>query len=395
MKTYLFQMVILVLLVSSCGKKVENTDSSTIDYLDKTKKIDSLMQTLVVNGHSAGIVYGLQKGSHTHSKAFGMANLETGRKVDTNTVFGMASITKPFTAIAIAQLIEQGKLRFEDPLSEYFPDFPKAGEVTLYQLLSHTSGVNEWWVGGLPKDTPEDWVNSENPHQYLQRMTNPYLFEPGTKYSYSNMGYLLLGELIEQVSGKKYETYLKDHIFEPLRMQNTRLASGEETFGNLARGYHPEDTGDSLASVKLVASPFIAGSLKSFGGLKSNISDMLLWSKAVQHGELIGADSWVQMTSYAKVVDKTPVYEARYVDPKYPPHPPVEFMKKDGYGLGFSKTEIFGKTALWHSGGMPGYNSLWFYFPELEVSFLAFSNTDNGLMPVFEQVMQIITDEGV
>ncbi len=395
MKQCVFQIALITTLILGCKGADEHATSEIAHYKAKTKKIDSLMQTLVTDGHSAGIVYGFQKGNYTHGEAFGIADLQSGRKVDTTTVFGLASITKPFTAIAIAQLAEKGELLFEDTLSKYFPDFPKAKEVTLYQLLSHTSGINEWWVGGLPEDTPEDWVNSRYPHQYLQRMADPYLFEPGTKYSYSNMGYLLLGEIIEKVSGKNYSTYLNDHLFKPLGMENTNLATGQETYDRLARGYHPKNTGDSLAMAELEASSFIAGSLKSFGGLKSNIGDILHWSSALQNGKLIGVDVLEHMTSYAKIVDESPVYEARYVDPKYPPHPPVEFMKKDGYGLGFCRTEIFGKTALWHSGGMPGYNSLWFYFPELEISFVAFSNTENGLMPVFEQVMKVITDEGL
>ncbi len=380
-------------IVFGCKDKIKIDGDNNFKETVKIQKIDSLLKSLVTNGHSAGIAYGIQIGDQKiYQGAYGIADMETGRVVDTATVFGLASITKPFTAIAIGQLVEKGKLSLEDKLVKFFPDFPKGEKVTLYQLLSHTSGINEWWVGGLPESTPEDWTTSEHPHEYLQQMKNVYLFEPGSEYSYSNMGYLLLGEIVEQVSGKHYSNYVKENIFDIVGMTRTDLVQGEETFESMAKGYGVSQENDSSVVKSVSASPFIAGALKSFGGLKSNVPDMILWSKALFNEELINQELLTQMMNYAKVKDGRWVYEAKYVHPDFPPPPPWEYMKKDGYGLGFSRTEIFGKEALWHSGGMPGYNTLWFYFPELETSLVALSNTDNGIIPVFEQLMSTLLD---
>ncbi|MEL6918072.1 MAG: serine hydrolase domain-containing protein [Bacteroidota bacterium] len=394
MKTRLLLFGLLILVFGQCKNRIKKEESNHqyVKHGAKIEKIDSLMQSLVKNKHTLGITFGIQIADNdSFMSAYGWADLEQHKSVEINTKFGLASVTKPFTAVAIAQLAKDGKLTFEDPLTRFFPDFPEGEKVTIYQLLSHTSGINEWWMGGLPKDTPEDWVTGANPHEYVQRMDTLYLFEPGTRYSYSNMGYLLLGEIIEKISGKHYSTYLQEFIFIPLGMLHTGLVSDKETFKDMAKGYGIQEESDAMAT-RFVASPFIAGSLKSFGGLKSNVGDMLIWSRALFNGQLIDKGTVDKLTTYARVSSHLPVYEVKYIDPKFSPPPPQDFMKKDGYALGFSRTEIYGKQAIWHSGGMPGFNTLWFYFPESDVSLVILSNTDNGIIPAFEEIMKVVTE---
>ena len=387
-----FLWAVIPFLVLCCKTEPKRETSSTERHQGKIEKLDSLIRSLVDDGHTAGIAYGIRFGKDTtHLAAYGLADLDTGRKVDTTTQFGLASLTKPFTALAIAKLAEEGKLKFDDSISRFFPGFPIGDEVTVYQLLAHTSGINEWWNGGLPEGVPQGWTTGPNPHIYLGQMKNVYLFEPGTQYSYSNMGYLLLGEIIEKVSGLSYEEYLQKHIFKSAGMENTSLIGKEESFEYLAKGYTFSEQTDSVATAHFVPAMFIAGSLKSFGGLKSNVDDMMKWSDVLFNGKLIKEALLAQITTYAKVQDGRPVFEVKYVDPQYPQAPPSDYMKKDGYGLGFNLTEIFGKKAIWHSGGMPGYNSLSLYFPDSNTSLIILSNTDNGIVPVFEKLMKVVT----
>ncbi|MEL6865946.1 MAG: serine hydrolase domain-containing protein [Bacteroidota bacterium] len=358
---------------------------------DKIAAIDQLVKSLVDDQFTVGVTWGIQIGLSTvHTASYGHSDLESQTPVNKNTRFHIASVTKPFTAIAIALLIEQGQVSLDQKLSDYFPKFPKGDQVSIYQLLSHTSGIPDWWVGQLPDATPDDWLTRAHPHQYLSQMKQIYLFESGTQYSYSNSGYLLLGEIIEQVVGISYSEFIQKYIVGPLDLSHTGiLAEGENT--NLAKGYGvKQDT--SGISPTFIHQDFFAGGLKSVGGLTTTAIDLLKWTKALFSEKYVTEKMLNQMTKYAKVNSGQPTHEALYWPADWPVQNPPVFMKKAGYGLGFTLTEMYGEPVIWHSGGLPGFNAIWVYIPSSQTTLVILANTDNGAVPVFESIMKMITD---
>ncbi len=382
---YLF----LILTMTSCQGETEEAarERATARNQTAAEQIDRLVGQLVEEGKTAGIALGLQFGSgDPYVSMHGLADVEKGTAVDEATRFALASVTKTFTAAATALLIERGQLGLKDSLARFFPDFPKGDSVTIYHLLSHTSGIADWWIGGLPEGTPETWV--VDAHHYLGRMNKIYLFEPGSQYIYSSSNYVLLGEIVERVSGQPFAEFLQTQLFGPLGMHHTDMADNAPA--PRAKGYAvAADTADGHTFSEV---SFSASSLWAAGGLESTVPDMLAWTQALFTGEIVGVSLLSEMTTMARVNDGRPVYEAPYLLPGMSAPSMPEYIQKNGYGLGFSCSEIFGKPAIWHSGGMPGFNAIWAYLPESKTTLVLLSNTDNGAMPVFEALMRILTE---
>lgn len=157
-----------------------------------------------------------RKGEVIYRKAFGMANLELKVTMAPENVFRIASLTKQFTAVAILQLHEKGLLNIEDDIKKYIPDFPSTEKITIANLASHTSGIQNIYEAIVPKGITR---MSSTPAELVELIKSfPSDFKPGTSYHYSNSGYILLGYIIEKVSGKSYEQYISDNIFKKLKM---------------------------------------------------------------------------------------------------------------------------------------------------------------------------------
>src|SRR5215472_4123668 len=187
-----------------------------------SQKADALLSGLIETNDPGLAVLVAQNGKILFEKCYGLADREHTVPVTPLTTFRIGSVTKQFTASAILKLQERGKLSVNDKLSKYIPDFPRGDEVTLRHLLTHTSGIHSY---------------TDNPDDFLSRVTNatttlaiieelkkhkpPYDFDPGTKWSYDNSGYLLLGYIVEKVSGQSYGDFLHENFFQPLGMTNT------------------------------------------------------------------------------------------------------------------------------------------------------------------------------
>ena len=171
-------------------------------------------------------------------KAYGMADRDKGIPNQLDTKFNLGSVGKTFTGVAIAQLAQEGKLAFDDPVGKYVSVLPAdiADKVTIEQLLTHTSGFGDFM-------TPEYHANKDNVltiPEFMRYVVNqPLRFEPGTAHQYSNGGYILLGAVIESVSGKSYYDYIREHVLEPAGMEHTDFYEKDADTPNLARGYHP------------------------------------------------------------------------------------------------------------------------------------------------------------
>src|SRR5207237_1030940 len=224
-----------------------------------------------------------QGGKILFEKGYGLANLEHRVPITPQTKFRIGSISKQFTASAILKLCEQGTLRLDNKLSKFIPDFPRGDEVTIHHLLTHTSGIHrytskpDFMATVMMSVKTEDLINSFK--------NDPSDFAPGTKWSYNNSGYLLLGYIIEKVSGQTYEGFLGQNFFEPLAMNNTGVHHAIDVLEHEAHGYAYDD-GKMKKALNWDMSR--AGGA---GALYSTVGDLFRWNEAVFHGKVLREES--------------------------------------------------------------------------------------------------------
>ena len=227
-----------------------------------------------------------ENGKVVYKGAFGQANMEWNIPNTPDTKFRLGSITKQFTATVILQLVEQGKIKLDAKLSDYLPDYRKdtGDKVTIHHLLTHTSGIPSY------TSQPGFFQNvSRNPYtvdDFVKKYASGDLeFEPGSKYTYNNSGYFLLGAIIERVTGKTYEQVLKQNIFDPLGMKNTGYDHHATILSKRASGYNKTPDGYSNAFYLDMSIPYAAGSLYS------TVEDLYLWDQALYTDKLLSAQS--------------------------------------------------------------------------------------------------------
>jgi CubicO group peptidase (beta-lactamase class C family) len=233
-----------------------------------------------------GTVLVAENGKVIYKQGFGMANMEWGIQNTPDTKFRLGSITKQFTSMLTLQLVEQQKIKIDGKISDYLPDYRKdIGEkVTIHHLLTHTSGIPSY------TSQPGFFENvSRNPYKvadFVKKYASGNLeFEPGSKYSYNNSGYFLLGAIIEQVTGKPYEQVLKERILDPIGMKNTGYDHHETLMPKRAAGYTKTGDGYRNAAYLDMSIPYAAGSLYS------TVEDLYLWDQALYTDKLISAQS--------------------------------------------------------------------------------------------------------
>jgi CubicO group peptidase (beta-lactamase class C family) len=281
-------------------------------------------------------------------KGYGMANLELGVPVSADMVFEIGSVTKQFTAAAILLLAEQGKLRLEDDITKYLPDFPTHGEtVTIEHLLTHTSGVPSYT--GMP-----EWFARVREDMKLEDLIGlfkgkPLEFKPGEQTRYSNSGYILLGAIVEKASGKSYEQLVEEEIFQKLGMSHSRYGHAEELVPLRAAGYSRDGDGFRHANYLSMTQPYAAGSLMS------TVDDLALWDRALTGETLLTKASLERMFTSAKLASGRQI---RY-----------------GYGIGVSELE--GRRALEHGGGIFGFVCYVMRVPEERLFVAILANTDS------------------
>lgn len=298
---------------------------------ETAKKIDDLVKTYHDYGQFNGAVLVGEKGKVVYAKGFGMANMEWAIPVQSDTKFRIGSVTKQFTAAVILQLIAEGKIKLEGKITDYLPDYraDTGGKVTVHQLLNHTSGIPSY------TGNPDFFPNvSRNPYavaDFVKKYASgDFEFEPGTKFKYNNSGYFLLGAIIEKVTGKTYETVLKERIFEPLGMTNTGYDHHATLLPKRAAGYEKTPDGYVNAAYLDMSLPYAAGSLYS------TVEDLYKWDQALYADKILPAAS--------KQLMFTPG------------------LAKYGYGF-FIDEQPIGKAGektklIQHSGGINGFNSL-------------------------------------
>lgn len=234
--------------------------------------------------HGSALV--AENGKVIYKGGFGMANMEWNIPNAPDTKFRLGSITKQFTATLTLQLVEQGKIKLDGKISDYLPDYRKdiGQKVTIHHLLTHTSGIPSY------TSAPGFFANvSRDPYKvsdFVKQYTSGDLeFEPGTKYTYNNSGYFLLGAIIERVTGKTYEQALKEMIFDPVGMKNTGYDHHGTLLSKRATGYTKSPTGYDNAPYLDMSIPYAAGSLYS------TVEDLYLWDQALYTDKLLTAQS--------------------------------------------------------------------------------------------------------
>lgn len=310
----------------------------------KADAFDAYLRAAVENDHFSGAVLVAQGGLPIFSRSYGMANYELNVPISSDTVFDVASITKQFTATAIMQLQEAGRLKVGDPICNYLDDCPSAWRpITIRHLLTHTSGIPNY--SSLP-----DWdellvVSNYRRGDLLSLFRDlPLQFTPGTEHRYSNSGYQLLGLIIESASGIPYGTYLKDRIFAPLGMTHTRFSNTRSLIPNRATGYYSQGTSFINASLH---SPTV-----HFGdaGVYTTVGDLLIWDQALYSDRLLSPESMREMLT---------------------PH-------LNSYAYGWRVGERFGRRQTNHSGSGQGFSSIIVRFPDDHFTVIVLSNSDRA-----------------
>ena len=310
--------------------------SSTVIFAQShTEKIDQLLSKYQEYGQFNGSALVALDGKVILKKGYGYANMEWKIPNQANTKHRLGSITKQFTAVLILQLANQGKVDLQANLSTYLPDYPKdaGGKITIHQLLTHTAGVPNY------TSFPDFFATkSRNPHNIEELVAIfselPLDFAPGAQFAYSNSGYVLLGVIIEKVTGKTYEAALKEMIFDPLGMTNTGYDHHGQIIENRASGYEKAGSAYVNADYIDMSIPYAAGSMYS------TVEDLLRWDQALY-------------------TDK--VLPKKYMDLMFTPH--VEaFGMHYGYGWSVGKVPL-GETGkeqdiITHGGGINGFNTL-------------------------------------
>lgn len=260
---------------------------------NKVQRIDSLFNDFYTKGQLSGNILIAEKGQPIYQKSFGYANEETKEKLNINSVFELASCSKQFTAFAIVKLKEQHKLNYEDPIVKYIPELKYYDKITIRQLLSHTSGLPDYmalmdslWDKNKIA-TNEDIINLFSIHK------PKLLFEPNSKFEYSNTGYAILATIIQKVSRESYKEFLENHIFRPLKMQSTFVHNGRykpEKINQYVLGYVYDDSTkkfvlpDNYPPTKLVV--WLDG-VQGDGSVISTTNDLLKWDRALYSSKII------------------------------------------------------------------------------------------------------------
>jgi len=294
-------------------------------------------------GRFSGVILVVQDGRVLFREAWGLADREWSIPNTPTTKFRVGSLTKQFTAVSILKLQEAGKLSIDDPVSKFYPQAPTAwSKVTIKHLLTHRSGIPSYTAIAGFFDAQSHVALT--PDQIVALTRDKRLeFEPGSRFAYDNTGYILLGMVIEKVSGQAYADYVKTQILAPLGLSNTGYDVSGEVLPMRARGYDVRKGKAYNADYLDMSLPYAAGSLYS------TVDDLAIWEEALQSGKLIKAASLTAMfTDWG-----------------------------GGYGFGEFIGKTFGHTRYFHSGGINGFVSELDYYPAENLTVAVLTNQTN------------------
>lgn len=356
-----------VLLTLSAAKSMpaQSVDNS------REKQVEAVFSSLPSPDAPGFAVLVRHNGKTAFERGYGVRELRTKSKIDAGTNFRLASFTKQFTAMAIMLLVRDGKLRYDEPLTEIFPGFPAYGKtIAIRNLLTHTSGLPDYEdlmdvaeKAKGPTWRPQHQIQDDEVLTLLEEEKSGK-FAPGTSWSYSNSGYVVLGLIVAKVSGKPYGDFLRERIFIPLKMTHTIVYQKEKNevmnraFGHSMENGALKETDQSSTSATL-----------GDGGIYSNLKDLAKWDDALRNYSLLSEKEMQPALTPVKLSDNSaPLWPSEGNDDNLHPGKPVS------YGFGWFLDPYQGHQRMWHTGGTMGFFTVIERFPDNHLTVIILSN---------------------
>jgi CubicO group peptidase (beta-lactamase class C family) len=343
-------LVALSLLLSTTTAASAQQDRASL-----VRKLDSLAGSGVLENRAAGIVAAVVRGNDTLLlKGYGKADIEWNIPMPTDAMFEIGSVTKQFTAVAILQLRDEGKLSLEDDMTKWLPDFDTRGNtITIRRLLDHTSGIK-----GIT-EIPEFGIlvnNSRFPRDSAYALINrqQFDFKTGEAQIYNNSAFWLLGRIVEKASGGTYEDYVEKKMFGPLGMTRSSYCNSVENIERRAHGYQVANGQIRRATTNVHTWPFSAGSLCSTAG------DMVTWLKALHGGKVLSPKSYAELITPSKLNDGTPIRYSMGLS-----------VGKDSRGLNY----------IGHGGSIGGFTAEAGWYPDAQIAVVVLMNSNGNIDP--------------
>ncbi len=326
-----------------------------------TSSINQELEKVFKPNEPGAAVIAVKDGQVVFRKGYGMANLELGVAIEPDMIFRIGSITKQFTAVSILMLMEQGKLSLSDEITKFLPDYPTQGyKITIEHLLTHTSGIKSYT--GLPEWRPLMRKDLKMTELIALFKDKPMEFAPGAGWNYNNSAYVLLGAIIEKITGQSYGDFVEKNIFAPLGMKQSFYDNTARVIPRRAAGYSRGQGGFVNAEYLSMSHPHAAGSLMS------TVDDLAKWDAALYTEKLVKQDSLKKAW--------TP------------------FVLNDGkatkYGYGWGVTTLEGERMLTHSGGINGFTCDGVRLPDSKVYVVILTNRDSGVGPLTPKIAAMV-----
>lgn len=338
------------------------------------KSLDSLI--LAIPTPFNGNVLAASQGSIVFKKCYGYANFESHAALNDSSIFELASLSKPFTAMGIMILKEKGKLNYDDDVRKYFPQFPYAN-VTVRHLLNHTSGIPDFNDDYEKRFPVVKILHNDDILRMLVEQHPPLLFKPGDKFEYSNTNYVLLALLIEKISGIGYNPFMANEIFGPARMPHSRIYNTrrekQELIPNYAFGYvYSDSLGKFILpdlDSRVATYVYMMDGVVGDGGVNSTVMDLFRWNQALDSNTLVGQSTLQEAFSPAKLNNgETTPY---------------------GFGWAIEHKPVIGKI-IYHSGGHPGYGTFMIRFSDLNSCVIILSNNSGrGTKNLIKNILKL------
>jgi CubicO group peptidase (beta-lactamase class C family) len=332
------------------GSLSAGAQRSTITRDAFLPRADSLVLTYLAESHAPGASFAVIRGNDTLAYgAYGLANIEAAHAPTATTIYEIGSNTKQFTSAAIMKLVEQGRVKLDDDLSKFVPQFPLHGkQVSIRQLLTHTSGIHDYTSS---PEWSKTWNDPLSPDAIIKFVAaDTFDFAPGTAYRYDNTGYVLLGMVIEKATGQKYASYLDVQFFKPLGLRQTSYCPSRTSDPAFALGYSkgPNREATQRAQFMDLSHPFAAGALCS------TVGDFVKWQRALAGGRVVSPASYALMST-ADTLNNG---------------------RKINYGFGLVPGVLDGHKTVSHTGGIPGFATAAAYVADDSLSIVVFTNFD-------------------